>query len=177
MYQYFLLTWLILLSGCAQYVEPLGGSSAKLRLVTLPGNTTEVHAREDPRCIGNPGKLIAKLGLKVKDGTNQGRSLQMPLHEGFARATATELGVHINQPFAAQFKTVAGRGPSHADWSYPACSKSFVINPKENENYEVQFEQLAEGCLLNVFRISREKDGSYVRRIAPNTQVLKARCN
>ena len=177
MYQYFLLTWLILLSGCAQYVEPLGGSSAKLRLVTLPGNTTEVHALEDPRCIGNPGKLIAKLGLKVKDGTNQGRSLQMPLHEGFARATATELGVHINQPFAAQFKTVAGRGPNHADWSYPACSKSFVINPKENESYEVQFEQLAEGCLLNVFRISRERDGSYVRRIAPNTQVLKARCN
>lgn len=177
MYQRFLLTLLILLSGCAHYVEPLGGSSAKLRLVTLPGNPTEVHALDDPRCIGNPKKLIAKLGLKVKDGTNQGRNLQMPLQEGFARTTATELGVHVNQPFAAQFKAAAGHGPSHADWSYPACSKSVVFTPKDNENYEVQFEQLAEGCILNVFRITREKDGSYVRRIAPNTQVLKARCN
>jgi len=177
MYQRFLLTLLILLSGCAHYVEPLGSSSAKLRLVTLPGNPTEVHLLEDPRCIGNPAKLIAKLGLNVKDGTNQGRNLQIPLQEGFARTTTTELGVRVNQPFAAQFKAAAGRGPSHADWSYPACSKSVAFTPKDNENYEVQFEQLAEGCILNVFRISREKDGNYVRRIAPNTQVLKARCN
>lgn len=177
MSQRLLLTILILLSGCAHYVEPFGGSSAKLRLVTLPGNPTEVHVLDDPRCIGNPGKLIAKLGLSVKDGTNQGRNLQMPLQDGIPRLTATELGVHVNQPFAAQFKAAGGRGPKHADWSYPACSKSFVIAPKDNENYEVQLEQLAEGCILNVFRISREKDGSYVRRIAPNAQVLKARCN
>ena len=164
----------ILLAGCTHYIEPLGGSSAKLRFVSLPGNPTEIHALEDQRCTGT---LIAKLGLSVKDGANQSRSLHMPLPESIPRAATTELAVRANQPLTAQFKVVSGRGPQGADWSYAACNKSFVLTPKPDELYEAQLEQQAGGCQLNIFRITREKDGSYVRRIAPHAQVLKARCN
>lgn len=166
-----------LLAGCAHYIEPIGGSTAKLRLVSLPGNATEIHELKDPRCIGNSGALIAQLGLNVKDGKNQGRSLQMPLQDSLPRAAASELNVRANQPIAMQFKVSSGRVSKVADWSYPTCSKSFTLTPKEDELYEAQFEQLQNDCQLNIFRISREKDGSYIRRLTPNAQVLKAHCN
>jgi hypothetical protein len=60
---------------------------------------------------------------------------------------------------------------------HPACTKSFMITAREGDNYEVQLEQYLGGCVLNVFRITREKDGSYVRRIADNAHELKKRCN
>ena len=166
-----------LLAGCAHYIEPIGGSTAKLRVVSLPGNTTEIRELDDPRCIGNGGALVAKLGLSVKDGANQGRSLQMPLHDPLPRAATSELSVRANQPIAMLFKASSGRGPKVADWSYPACNKAFALTPKEGELYEAQFEQLQNDCQLNVFRISREKDGSYIRRLASNAQALRARCN
>jgi hypothetical protein len=172
-----LITLAALLAGCAHYVEPLGGSTAKLRLVSLPGNTTEIRELENPRCVGNFGAVVAQLGLNVKDGKNQGRSLQMPLHDPLPRAATSELNVRAGQPIALLFKASSGRGPKVADWSYPACNKSFSLIPQEGELYEAQFEQLQNECQLNVFRISREKDGSYVRRLASNAKLIKARCN
>lgn len=172
-----LLALTALFAGCTHYIEPLGGSSAKLRLVSLPGNTTEIRELENPRCIGNGGALVAKLGLKVKDGPNQGRSLQMPLHDPLPRAATSELSVRANQPIAMLFKAGSGRGPKVADWSYPACNKAFSLTAKEGELYEAQFEQLQNDCQLNVFHISREKDGSYIRRLAGNAKPVKARCN
>mgnify|MGYP001563222443 CR=1 FL=1 len=166
-----------LLASCAHYIEPIGGGTAKLRLVSLPGNSTEIRELDDPRCIGNSGALVAKLGLNVKDGKNQGRSLQMPLQDPLPRAATSELYVRANQPIAMLFKASSGRVSKVADWPYPACNKSFTLTAKEDELYEAQFEQLQNDCQLNVFRISREKDGSYIRRLATNAQILKARCN
>lgn len=172
-----LLALATVLAGCTHYIEPLGGNTAKLRLVSLPGNITEIRALENPRCIGSGGTLVAKLGLNVKDGANQGRSLQIPLHDPLPRAATSELNVRADQPIALLFKAASGRGPKVADWSYPACNKAFTLTAKEGELYEAQFEQLQNDCQLNVFRISREKDGSYIRRLAGNAKPLKARCN
>lgn len=166
-----------LLAACTHYTEPLGGSTAKLRLVSLPGNATEIRELENPRCVGNGGALVAKIGLNVKDGTNQGRSLQMPLLDPLPRAATSELNVRADQPIAFLFKGGSGHGPKTADWSYTACNKSFSLIPKEGELYEAQFEQLQNECQVNVFRISREKDGSFIRRLAPNAKLVKARCN
>lgn len=174
MRSYLILALVTVLGGCANYVEPLIGSSAKMRFVSLPGNTTEIHEMEDQRC---PGTLIAKLGLNVKDGTNQGRSLHMPLQESVPRAAATELNVRAARPLAVQFKAAPGRGPQGAAWSYAACNKSFVITPKQDELYEVQLEQHADGCQLNLFRFVRDKDGAYARQLERNLQTLKVRCH
>lgn len=160
-------------AGCAHYVEPFGGATAKLRLVSLPGNTTEVRELPDAQCTGG---MLAKLGLGVKFGTRQGQSLQMPLQDSVPRAAASELTVRAGAPFAAQFKASAGPGPKGAGWAYPACTKSFVLTPKEGELYEAQLEQLNGACQINVFRLSHERDGSHVRRIAENARELKPRC-
>ena len=165
------------LAGCAHYVEPFGGTTAKLRVVSLPGSATEVRELDDTQCIGSTGALIASLGLSVKNGTNQGRSLHMPLQDGVPRLAGGELTIRAGQPFAAQFKAKATSGPKGAGWDYPACARSFVLTAKEGEYYEAQLEQLHGGCQLNVFRISRERDGSYVRRVAENARELKTRCN
>ena len=101
----------------------------------------------------------------------------MPLHDPLPRAATSELNVRANQPIAMLFKASAGRGPKVADWSYPACNKAFSLTAKEGDLYEAQFEQLQNDCQLNMFRISREKDGSYIRRLATNAQPLKAHCN
>ncbi len=174
MRSYLTLALVTTLAGCANYVEPLVGSSAKMRFVSLPGNATEIHEIEDQRC---PGNLIAKLGLNIKDGTNQGRSLRMPLQESVPRAAATELNVRATRPLAVQFKAAPGRGPQGTNWSYGACHKSFVITPKQDELYEAQLEQHADGCQLNLFRLVRDKDGGYARQLERNVQALKVRCN
>lgn len=171
------LIFTLALAGCAHYIEPIGGATAKLRVVSLPGNATEVRELNDTHCVGSSAGLIASLGLSVKNGTNQGRSLHMPLQDGVPRLAAGELNIRAGQPFAAQFKANAASGPKGAGWSYPACSKSFAFTPKEGEYYEAQLEQLNTGCQINVFRISRERDGSYVRRIAEQSRELKTRCN
>lgn len=165
------------LAGCAHYFEPLGGATAKLRFVSLPGSKTEVHELNDTQCLGTPGAAIAVVGLGVTGGTNQGRSLGMALQETVQRPTASETSVRAGKPFAAQFKASAAPGPRGANWSYPACTKGFVLTPKEGEQYEAQLEQVHGGCVLNVFRLSRERDGSYVRRVAENARELKSRCN
>lgn len=167
----------LLLAGCAHYFEPLSGATAKLRFVTLPGARTEVSELSETQCAGHPGATIAVLGNAVRDGTNQGRSLGMPLQETVARPTASETRIPAGQPFAAQFKANAAPGPKGAGWDYPACTRSFVLTAKEGESYEAQLEQLHGGCQLNVFRITREKDGSYVRRLAEHARELKTRCN
>lgn len=167
----------LLLAGCAHYFEPMGGASAKLRFVSLPGAKTEISELAETHCAGRPGATIANVGMAVRDGANQGRSLSMPLQESVPRATASEARIRAGQPFAAQLKASAAPGPKGAGWDYPACTRSFVITAKEGENYEAQLEQLHGGCQLNVFRITREKDGSYVRRVAENARELKTRCN
>jgi hypothetical protein len=172
-----LLAITLLLAGCAHYFEPLGGATARLRFVSLPGTKTEISELAETRCAGQPGATIAIVGNTIKDGTNQGRSLAMPLQETVARPTASETRIRAGQPFAAQLKASAAPGPKGAGWDYPACTRSFVLTAKEGENYEAQLEQLHGGCQLNVFRITREKDGSYVRRVAENAHELKARCN
>lgn len=164
------------LAGCAHYIEPLGGATAKLRVVTLPGSATEVRELNDTQCAGGAGALIARLGLKVQNGVNQGRSLHIPLQEGVPRLAASELHIRAGQPFAAQFKAQAAPGPKGAAWAYPACTRSFVLTPQPGAYYEVQLEQIHDACQLNVFRLSREKDGTYVRRIAETGRELKANC-
>lgn len=175
-YRFLLPVCALALSGCAHYADPFTGPTAKLRVVSLPGSATEVRELDDPRCVGRPGVLVAQLGISVKNGANQGRSLHMPLQESVPQAAASEINVRAGQPFAAQFKLSASPGPRGLGWSYPACVKSFVLTPKEGEQYEAQVEQLHGACHLNVFRLSRERDGSHVRRVAENGRELKARC-
>lgn len=167
----------LLLGACAHYFEPLSGTTAKLRFVSLPGAKTEISELAETRCAGRAGATIAVVGNAVKDGKNQGKSLGMPLQETVARPTASEARIRANQPFAAQLKAHAAPGPKGAGWDYPACTRSFVLTAKEGENYEAQLEQLHGGCQLNVFRLTREKDGSYVRRVAENARELKTACN
>ena len=164
------------LAGCAHYFEPFGGATAKLRFVSLPGSKTEIHELSNTQCIGNSGAAIATVGLAVKGGTNQGRSQGMPLQETVQRPTASEISIRAGRPFAAQFQAARVPGPRGASWSYEACTRGFVLTAKEGENYEAQLEQYHGGCVVNVFRISRERDGTYVRRVAENARELKTRC-
>jgi len=172
-----LLLVISLLAGCSHYIEPIGGNTAKLRIVSLPGNPTEIHTLDQTTCIGQPDKLVAKLGLNIKDGVNQGRSLEMNLPEGLPRASIAELRIDASTPSAFRIKASAAKGPRGAGWSYPACIKSFRLTPKPDEQYEAQLEQQPGECQINIFRLSREKDGSYVRRIASNAEPLKHRCH
>lgn len=165
------------LSGCAHYFEPMGGATAKLRFVSLPGAKTEIHELSDTQCIGGTGASIATVGLGVSGGKNQGRSLKIPLQETVQRPTASEVSIRAGKPFAAQFRAARAAGPRGANWSYESCTRSFVLTAKEDENYEAQLEQYHGGCVVNVFRISRERDGTYVRRVAENAKELKTRCD
>jgi hypothetical protein len=165
------------LAGCANYLEPFGGAAAKLRFVSLPGNRTEIRELPDSDCVGSAGASIATVGLSVTGGHNQGRSQGMPLQETVQRPTASETVVRAGKPFAAQLQASKSAGPRGANWSYEACTKSFVLTPKEGENYEAQLEQYRGGCVINIFRISRERDGTYVRRVAETGRELKTRCN
>lgn len=171
------ITACLALAGCAHYFEPMGGATAKLRFVSLPGAKTEIHELSDTQCIGGTGAAIATVGLGVSNGKNQGRSLSMPLQETVQRPTASEVSIRAGKPFAAQFKAARAAGPRGAIWAYESCSKSFVLTAKEGEHYEAQLEQYHGGCVLNVFRINRERDGSYVRRVAENAKELKTRCD
>lgn len=165
------------LGGCAHYFEPFGGSTAKLRFVSLPGSKTDIHELSDTECIGSSGAAIATVGLGVSGGLNQGRSQNMPLQETVQRPTASEITIRAGKPFAARFQAARASGPRGSGWAYEACSKSFTLTAREGEFYEAQLEQYHGGCVINVFRISRERDGSYVRRVADNGRELKARCN
>jgi hypothetical protein len=167
----------LLLAGCAQYFGPIGGATANLRFVSLPGNKTEIHELSDAHCIGSLGPMIAVVGHTVSNGPGQGRSLGMPLQETVPRPIASEVRISASQPFAAQMSAVKGPGPTGTPGFHPACTKSFVLRAKEGDDYEVQLEQYLGGCVLNVFRITREKDGSYVRRLANNAHELKKHCN
>jgi len=170
-------TLLLALAGCAHYFGPFGGATAKLRLVSLPGSKTEIRELSDTECVGSTGAAIATVGLGVKNGTNQGRSLGMPLQETVQRPTATEIGIRAGRPFAAQFQAARVTGPRGTNWAYEACTRSFVLTAKEGEQYEAQLEQYHGGCVVNVFRLSRERDGSYVRRVAENARELRTRCD
>lgn len=143
------------LQGCAHYLPPLAGPTAKLRFVTLPGNKTEIHALNEARCESAPAASIAVLG-----GTDPAAS-----------TNAREIAVRSDQGFAAQIKAASGAGPGGAKWAYTKCSKRFVLHPKEGASYEAQLEQYNGGCTLNVFRLSRES-GTYVRRLA-DTEVTR----
>ena len=70
-----------------------------MRFASLPGNATEIHEIEDQRC---PGSLIAKLGLNVKDGTNQGRSLRMPLQESVPRPPSSMYAPLAHSPCSSK---------------------------------------------------------------------------
>ena len=173
----FILSLFLLLAGCAQYFEPIGGATARLRFVSLPGSKTEIHELNNTQCLGGKGAAIATVGLAVSGGLNQGRSQRMELQETVQRPTASEISLRAGKPFAAQFKAHSAPGPRGANWDYPACTKGFVLTPKEGEQYEAQLEQVHGSCVINVFRISRERDGSYVRRVAETGHELKTRCN
>ncbi|MBI5753167.1 MAG: hypothetical protein HZA59_13650 [Hydrogenophilales bacterium] len=163
----------LLLGGCAHYFEPLGGPTANLRFVSLPGNKTEIHALSEARCDSAPSATIAVVGEALRNETGQGRSVGMPLSDPASRTNASEIAIRSGQAFAAQMKAAQGPGPSGVKWAYGKCSKRFVLNPKEGMNYEAQLEQYNGGCTLNVFRISREA-GTYVRRLA-DTEVTRCR--
>jgi hypothetical protein len=162
------------LAGCAHF-EPFG-ATAKLRLVSLSGGRTDIHELRDTNCVGRLDATIATVGLGVKGGLNQGRSLGMPLQDTVQRPTASEMSIRAGQPFAAQFQVARTPGPRGTNSFYEACTRSFVLVPKAGEYYEAQVEQYRGGCVLNVFRISRERDGSYVRRVADGARELKTRC-
>lgn len=172
----FALATCLALAGCAHF-EGFSGDTAKLRFVSLSGSRTEIHELSNTQCIGRTGVMIATVGLGVKGGMNQGRSMGIPLQETVQRPTASEMAVRAGKPFAAQFQVASAPGPRGTSGFYEACTKSFVLTPKEGENYEAQLEQYRGGCVLNVFRISRERNGSYVRREAENARELKTRCD
>jgi hypothetical protein len=165
----------VAIAGCA-HLDGFGAGTAKLRFVSLSGSRTEIHELADTRCIGERGAKIATIGLEVRGGANQGRSLGMPLQDTVQRPTATEISLPAGQPFAAQFQVAGAPGPRGTHSFYDACTKSFVLTPKAGENYEAQVEQYRGGCTLNVFHIHRERNGSYVRRVAENARELKTRC-
>lgn len=173
----FAVTACLALAGCAHYFEPMGGATAKLRFVSLPGSKTEIHELSDTECAGNNAGAIATVGLGVTSGKNQGKSQGMPLQETVQRPTASETIIRAGKPFAARMQAARTAGPRGSNWAFEACSKSFVITAREGEFYEAQLEQYHNGCVINVFRINRERDGSYVRRVADNAHELKARCN
>lgn len=168
-----LLFILLALQGCAHYMPPLSGPTANVRFVSLPGNKTEIHALNDPRCDSTPGSTIAVVGEALRNETGQGRSVGMPLNDLSSRTNASEISIRSGQAFAAQIKAAPGPGPSGVKWAYGKCSKRFVLHPKEGMNYEAQLEQYNGGCTLNVFRIGRES-GTYVRRLA-DTEVMRCR--
>lgn len=169
----------LLLAGCAHFegFAGFGGDTAKLRLVSLSGARTEIHRLSNTECGGRTGTLIATVGLGVKGGLNQGHSLGMPLQGTVQRPTASEMTIPAGKPFAAQFHVDRVAGPRGTNTFYEACTKSFVLTPEAGENYEVQVEQYRGGCTLNVFQLSRERNGSYVRREAANARELKSRCD
>lgn len=166
------------LAGCAHFqgFEGFRGDTAKLRLVSLSGARTEIRQLPNTECVGRTGALLATVGLDVKGGLNQGHSLGMPLQGTVQRPTASEITIPAGKPFAAQFHVNRVAGPRGTNTFYEACTKSFVLTPKAGENYEVQVEQYRGGCALNVFHLSRERNGTYVRREAPNANALTIRC-
>jgi hypothetical protein len=167
------------LAGCAHFegFGGFGGDTAKLRLVSLSGARTEIHELANAECSRRSGALIAIVGLGVKGGLNQGRSLGMPLQGTVQRPTATEIAIPAGKPFTGQFHVDRVSGPRGTNTFYEACTRSFVLTPRAGESYEVQVEQYRGGCTLNVFHLSRERDGSYVRREAANARELKTRCD
>ena len=164
------------LAACAHF-EGFGGDTAKLRLVSLSGARTEIHQLSDTECVGRTGRLIAVVGLGVKGGMNQGHSLRMPLQGTVRQPTASEIAIHADKPFAAQFRVDRVAGPRGTHTFYEACTKSFVLMPQAGENYEARVEQYRGGCALNVFHLSRERNGAYVRREAANAHELTTRCD
>lgn len=164
------------LAGCAHF-EGFGGNTAKLRLVSLSGARTEIHQLASTDCIGRTGAPIATVGLGVKGGLNQGRSLGMPLQGTVQGATASETSIPAGKPFAAQFHVDRAAGPRGTNTFYEACTKGFVLTPQAGENYEAQVEQYRGGCVLTVFHLSRERNGIYVRREAANARELTTRCD
>lgn len=165
----------LLVSGCAHF-PGFGGDTAKLRLVSLSGARTEIHQLSDTECVGRTSRLIAVVGLGVKGGVNQGHSLGMPLQGTVQRPTATEIALYADKPFAAQFQVDRMSGPRGTHTFYEACTKSFVLTPQAGENYEVQLEQYRGGCAVNVFHLTRERNGVYVRRKAEDARELTTRC-
>ncbi len=164
---------ILALQGCANYLPPLTGPTANLRFYTLPGNKTEIHELDKPRCDSALGKKIAIVGQAVHNETGQGRSVGMPLGDLIPKASSSEITIRSGQAFAAQMQAAAAPGPNGVSWAYAQCSKRFVFHPKQGMNYEVQIEQYDGGCTLNVFRISREA-GAYVRQLA-NNEVTRCR--
>lgn len=161
------------LAGCAHYMPPLSGPTAKLRFVTSPGLRTEVHALPaDAGCMGRTDTTIAVLGERV-EGSAQGRSLGMPLADALPPRSMSEISIPAGTPFAARLGASKGPGPAGENWNYPACARGFTLVAREGEYYEALIEQFRSGCQLNVFRLSREKDGTYVRRVAPQARELK----
>ena len=156
---------LLLLQGCTHYMPPLAGPTANLRLVSLPGNKTEIHALVDARCDSIPGATIAVVGEALRNEAGQGRSVGVPLDDPSSRSNASEITIRSGQALAVQMKAAKAPGPGGVQWRYEKCSKRFVLTPKEGMNFEAQLEQYNGGCVLNIFRISREA-GSYVRRVA-----------
>lgn len=168
-----LLLSLLALQGCATYLPPLTGPTAKLRFVTLPGNKTDIHTLDDARCDSPVDATLAVLGEKIANDSSQGRSGGIPLNDYGARANAREITIRSGQVFAAQMKAAQGPGPSGVKWDYAKCSKRFLLTPKEDAYYEAQLEQYNGGCTLNVFRIGKES-GTYVRRLA-DAEVIRCR--
>ena len=160
-----LLLVFLLFQGCTHYTPPLAGPTAKLRLISLPGNKTEIHALVDARCDSAVGTPIALVGEALRNGAGQGRSVGVPLDDPSSRSNASEITIRSGQAFGVQMKAAKAPGPGAANWSYEKCSKRFILTPKEGMNFEAQLEQYNGGCTLNLFRINREA-GSYVRRVA-----------
>ncbi len=161
------------LAGCTHYVPPLSGPTAKLRFVTSPGLRTEVHALPaEAHCLDPAGSLVAVLGEQV-EGRGQGRSQGMPLADALPPRSMSEISIAAGAPFAARVAASKGPGPAGEGWSYPPCVRGFTLVAREGEYYEALLEQFRSGCQLNVFRLSRERDGSYVRRVAPQARELK----
>ena len=164
---------IFIFQGCTHYTPPLTGPTAKLRLISLPGNKTEIHALADARCDSALGTPIALVGQALRNEAGQGRSVGVPLDDPSSRSNASEITIRSGQAFAVQISAAKAPGPGGAKWYYEKCSKRFVLTPKEGRKFEAQLEQYNGGCTLSVFRIGREA-GNYIRRVA-DTEVTRCR--
>ena len=74
-----LICFALALQGCTNYTSPLSGPTANLRFLTLPGNKTEIHTLDAPRCDSSSDKTIAIVGHAVHN-TGRGSLDKVVLH-------------------------------------------------------------------------------------------------